>query len=73
MSSGFVIDTPEGIRVAQFLARYHALSIEIKTGMKRSRRGRSTARICREEYGLKGRTKVAVMVEMENMKKELGL
>ena len=46
-----IIDTPEGIAAAQFLARYHALKLEAK-GFKR--RGRAMWMVCQEAYKIEG-------------------
>lgn len=51
MDRSVVVDTPEGIKMFQLLARRGALSLEI-AGLKR--RGRSAYSICKEVYGLKG-------------------
>lgn len=55
-----VIDTPDGIALAQLLARRGALRLEV-LGMKR--RGRSAYSICKEVYGLKG-SKESVLKQM---------
>lgn len=49
--NAIVIDTPEGIRLAQMSALKYALKLEIM-GMKRH--GRSAYSIIKEEWGLKG-------------------
>lgn len=61
-----IINTEQGIKDFQFLARKHALSLEIK-GLKK--RGRSTYSICKEEYGLKG-NRESVLKQMEQLWRE---
>lgn len=64
MSEGtIVINTPEGIKFAQMVARRGALSLECK-GMKR--RGQSAYSICKQVYGLKG-NKQKVLEQMNKM------
>jgi len=60
-----IIDTPEGIEFYQFLARKSALSLEVKTGLRFSRRG-SVWNICKDVYGLKG-NKERVLAQMEEI------
>lgn len=59
--NGGTLVTGPGIRLYQFLARKHALKLEI-FGMKR--RGASVYSICKKEYGLKGNKK-SVLEQME--------
>ena len=47
-----VIDTPDGIAFAKAAARQGALSLEIKTGLKK--RGQTTYSIVKEVYGFRG-------------------
>jgi hypothetical protein len=57
-----VFDTPESIAFARMAARKSALSIEIRTGLRRS--GRSAYSICKSEYGLKG-SRESVLRQMQ--------
>lgn len=47
-----MIDTPEGIAFAKAAARQGALSLEIKTGLKK--RGQTAYSIVKEVYGFRG-------------------
>ncbi len=63
MSDGPVmIDTPDGIRFAQMLARRGALKLEI-LGMRR--RGRSAYSIIKQEYGYRG-TRQSVLNQLSD-------
>lgn len=66
---GFVIDTPEGIRMFHFLQVLHALRIETRTGMRMSRG--SVLKVAQQVYGVRSRTKAGALAEMEAMLAEI--
>ena len=61
-----VCDTPESIAFFRLCARKASLSIEIKTGMRRSSRGRTAYSICKEVYGLRG-TRQRVLAQVQQL------
>jgi len=64
----FIADTPEGIEAYYLLARYHALRIEIATGMRHSQG--SVMKFLKDKYGYTGNTKVKVLEQYEaNLRK----
>ena len=73
-----VFDTPETIEGARLLALAAALEFEVKTGMKRSSRGRATSTIIKEamlKHGFKltSRKKANLLKEYEGCLQELGV
>lgn len=60
-----VFDTPEAIEHFRRCALGSAISIEVKTGMKRSSRGRSTLSIINETFGKSFSTKKQALEFME--------
>jgi hypothetical protein len=55
---GTIVVTGDSIRnEARWVTLRIALGLEIKTGMRRSNRGRSTMQLCNEITGYKGRDK----------------
>lgn len=64
-----IIDTPEGIQYAKWLARRGAVKLESR-GLRR--RGRSATAICREELGLpRGAKRQAVLAAIEKKLEEI--
>jgi hypothetical protein len=68
-----VADTPEKIEAWRLITLYHALSLEIKTGMKRSSRGRATGTLVREATGLRMRNKAKLLTAFDMWLKQRGL
>jgi hypothetical protein len=66
------IDTPEGIAAYAALARYHALSLEVRTGMKMSR-GINVAAIIRRETGLTATRKATLLADYAAWLSERGI
>lgn len=65
-----IIDTPEGIAFARFLAVRSALSLEVRTGMKMSR-GRSILSIANEMMGTTFRRKADALAHMDAVHAEV--
>lgn len=61
------------IEAARLLTLRAALSIEVKTGLQRSSRGRSTGTLIREATGLKARTKEVLLRDYEKWLEEQGI
>jgi len=67
-----MLDRPDQIRMYFMLAQYHALQLEVQTGMRHSSR-RGLAKFLRETYKLDcGRKKVEVLAAFETYLKERG-
>ena len=69
----FAATTPEAIERVRLITLYHALSLEIKTGLKRSNRGRATGTLIREATGLRTRSKSALLAAFDLWLKQRGL
>lgn len=69
--SGFIIDTPEGIAAYRQLALYHALKLEVATGMRHSRG--SVMQTIRNETGITKRTKAGVLEEYGKLLRNSGV
>jgi len=68
---GFIIDTPEGIAAYRQIALYHALKLEVMTGMRHSRG--SVMQTIRNETGITKRTKAGVLAEYGKLLHEKGV
>lgn len=66
-----VIDTPEGIAAFRYLQLYYALKLEVNTGLRHSRG--SIMNVIRKEFGIKARTKKAVLEEYEEILRKKGI
>ena len=65
-----VIDTSNGMSCFRFLQIYHALKLEVKTGLHHSRG--SIMNLARREYDITKRTKKGVLVELYTIGLERG-
>jgi hypothetical protein len=66
-----VIDTPEGIAAYRALAIYHALKLEVNTGLSHSRG--SVMKLAKQEFGLSGNRKADVLAQLEHVLKQEGI